>query len=218
MTSTELLAAFRDEVADTVLPYLWSDATVYRYIDDAQKMFCRRTEGIEDSRTAAVTQLAVVPNTEWYPTSKLILKIRSVTRNDTGRSVEVVNVERAPERGIYFDGRKGPIRALVAGLDKSALRAWPIPNETVTLSMSVFRLPLEAIADEGDQDLEVDEQHHQALLLWAKHLAYNKQDAETADPNRAADYEQRFYAYCAAARIEQERARRVVGTVAYGGI
>ena len=35
MNTTELLAIFREEVADIELPYLWSDALIYAYIDDA---------------------------------------------------------------------------------------------------------------------------------------------------------------------------------------
>jgi hypothetical protein len=153
-----------------------------------------------------------------YPTSKLILKVRTITRTDTGRVVEVVNAERAAARGIYFDGHTGPFKVLVAGLDKSALRAYPVPSEAVTLNLSVFRLPLKPVTDAGDEALEIDEQHHLALLIWAKHKAYGKQDAETLDQRKADAFEQKFYTYCAAARTEQERARRVVGAVAYGGI
>ena len=49
MNTTELLAVFRQEVFDLETPYLWSDALVYTYIDEAQKQFCRDTYGIEDS-------------------------------------------------------------------------------------------------------------------------------------------------------------------------
>ena len=218
MNSTELLEAFRDEVADQAEPYLWSDAAFYRYLNEAQEMFCRKTEGIEDARTAAVTRIDVTPGTEWYPVSNLILKIRSITRTDTGRPVEVVSAEHAAAQGVFFDGRVGPLKALVAGLDKGALRAWPTPNDAPTLNLAVFRLPLTPITSAGDEALEIDTQHHPALLYWAKHRAYSKQDAETADARKALDFEQKFYAYCAAARTEQERARHSAGTVAYGGI
>jgi hypothetical protein len=74
------------------------------------------------------------------------------------------------------------------------------------------------ITTAGDQALEIDEQHHNALLLWMKHLAYDKQDSETLDKGMAAEYEARFRMYCAAALKEQERARRNSGTVIYGGL
>ena len=43
MDSTALHDLFRSEVRDEATPYLWSDAEIYSYIDDAQKMFCLLT-------------------------------------------------------------------------------------------------------------------------------------------------------------------------------
>ena len=212
MDTTELRTLFRSEFSDAVEPYLVPDASVYAYLDDAQKMFCRLTEGIEDSRSHT---LGITPDTEWYDLDKNILKIRRAVDAATGRSVALVNQEKAESSGIRFDGRAGRLHALVMGLEKHAVRAWPVPNQTTAVSLEVFRLP--RTAEQGDE-LEVDEQHHQHLLLWVKHRAYGNQDAEVRDDKKALEYEQRFRAYCAEARKEQERARRVVGAVNYGGI
>lgn len=218
MNSTDILDTFREEMNDLEAPYLWSDALLYRYIDDAQKMFCRRTEGIEDMSTEAICRIEVVPGTDWYSLSPKILKVRMATDASTGREAPVVNMEKAGLEGIRFDGRGGPLTKLVAGLEKSKLRAWPLPNAAVSIDLAVFRLPLKDITDDGDQELEIDEQHHMALLLWVKHKAYGKEDAETFNRAKSDEYEQRFYAYCAQARVEQERARRNTGNVAYGGL
>lgn len=217
MDSTEILETFRDEMADTEAPYLWSDALLYRYLDDAQKMFCRKTEGIEDSSTVAITRLDITAGVDWYATDKRILKVRKAFDRATGRELPIVNMERAGAEGIRFDGRAAPLKALVTGLEKNKLRAWPMPSESKVVDLAVFRLPLESITG-VDQELEVDEQHHLALLLWVKHKAYGKEDAETFNRAKSDEYEQRFYAYCSEARKEQERARRAPGTVLYGGL
>ncbi len=218
MNSSELLDLFRREVSDVEAPYLWSDEEVFSYIDDAQKWFCRRTYGIADARTTEVVKLNIVPDTEWYSLHKSILYIRKATRDDTGAPVNLRTPEQADSAGIRFTSDKGVLRALVLGLDASAARTVPIPSETVTVSLVVFRLPLVKISDLGDQELEVDEQHHNSLLLWMKHRAYDKQDAETFDKRKSEDYRTKFYAYCAGAKQEQDRANRVLGTVEYGGI
>lgn len=218
MNSTELIELYRAEMRDTEEPYLISDAALYSYLDDAQKWFCRLTEGIEDSRTLDVTRLEIVPGTEWYPTSKLILKLRTAHRTDTGAPVELLSAEKASRMDIRFDGRQGPLRYLVAGLEKNTLRAWPMPNETVTLELNTFRLPLSSITDAGDQELEIDEQHHRHLLLWVKHLAYDNHDVEMFDRRKSDDYAAKFKDYCFKAFKEQERARRSTNTVLYGGI
>ena len=212
MDTTELRDMFRAEYDDLVLPYLVPDTSVYAYIDDAQKMFCRLTEGIEDGRSFTIP--VVVP-TEWYDLDPSILKLRKATDVATGRAVALVNTEKTDALGIRFDGRVGPLKALVLGIEKHAARVWPVPNVATTVELSVFRLP--RTVEAGD-NLEVDEQHHQHLLLWVKHRAYGIQDSEVRDDKKSAEHEQRFRAYCAQARTEQERARRVVGTVNYGGL
>ena len=212
MDTTELLTLFRAEVRDQEQPYLFADETVYAYINAAQAEFCRLTEGIEDGRSI---KLNVVPDVEWYPLSKRILKLRKAYLTSTGRPVDIVNQERAEQGGICFDGRPGPLKALVAGIEKGMLRAWPLPNEAAEVALDVFRLPKPV--GEGDS-LEIDEQHHIYLLHWVKHLAYSVHDAETFDRRRAEEYEAKFRAYCTRAREEQTRARRQVGSTQYGGL
>lgn len=218
MNSTELLEAFRDEMADAVAPYLWTDSAIYRYLDDAQKMFCRLTEGIEDSSTESVCRLSIEAGTDWYPLSNKILKVREAVDTATGRPYDVLNMEKASLKGVLFNGNPGPLKLFVTGLEKHKLRAWPLPAAPTTVELRVFRLPLRPITDDGDQELEIDEQHHEALLLWMKHRAYDKQDADTFDRRKAEEYEMRFRVYCASAFKEQERARRNTGTVVYGGL
>lgn len=218
MNSTEIIETFREEMNDVERPYLWSDNLLYRYLNDAQEMFCRLTEGIEDSSTPEICRLSVVAGTDWYPISRKILKVREAINVATGRPVGIVNMEKASEKGVLFNGNPGPLKLFVTGLEKHKLRAWPMPNQPETIELRVFRLPLVTITDDGDQELEIDEQHHLSLLLWVKHRAYGKEDAETFDRRKSDEFERRFYAYCAEAMKEQERARRNNGTVLYGGI
>lgn len=218
MTSSDLLIAFRAEMVDIVMPYLWEDAEIFSFIDEAQTLICRETVGIADARTPAVTQINVVPGTDWYTTHSSILNIRNITRGDTGIKVDMLTAEQANTASVVFlPTLLGPVKKVVLGLDAHAIRIAPMPNETVTLNLAVYRLPLVPITDIGDQMLEIDIQHHVNLMLWMKHRAYDKQDAETFDRRKSEEYEQRFKAYCARVSQEMQRARRVQGNVAYGG-
>lgn len=212
MDTTQLRNIFRAEFFDTAEPYLISDALVYTYIDEAQKMFCRFTEGIEDGRSFFLT---IVPGTEWYPVNKAILKLRKATDVTTGRPVELVPQETADFFGIRFDGRVGTLKALVSGVERGMLRAWPMPQLPVTVALETFRLPV--TVEKGDE-LEIDEQHHLALLKWVKHKAYGSHDTEVYDARKSAEYEGQFRVYCAEAEKEQGRARHSAGSVMYGGI
>lgn len=215
MNTTELLSVFREEMNDQAKPYLWNAPLFFSYLDEAQSQFCRLTEGIEDA-SSLLTQLTLAAGTSWLPISPKVLKVRAATLDTTGAPIPVYSAEEAPRRGIRFDARTGPLRALVFGMEKSKLRAWPTAHADTPLSLQIFRLPLEALTDD-DQPLEIDEQHHLPLLHWVKFRAYSKDDVETYDPRKAEQNEQRFYAYCANAKREQGRARHSAGTVAYGG-
>lgn len=211
-----MLAAFRSDMSDTEVPYLWSDADVYRYIDDAQKTFCRKTDGISDA-TSFLTQLSIAQNDGFIVLDKRILKIRAATRADTGEPVEVLNSEDLARQGLRFvPGTTGSIKALVIGEEKGKARPYPISNAALTLNLTIFRLPLLSI--EGDDDLEVDEEHHNGLLLWVKSRAYLKDDANCYDKEQATNYEARFAAYCDEAMREERKRQHKIRIVQYGGL
>lgn len=215
MNTTELHDLFRVEMHDVETPYLFGSTAIYTYIDDAQKQFCRLTEGIEDARSFKVN---IVPSVEWYPIDPMILKLRTARVASSGAVITVVNQERAAQVGVRFDGRVGALRYLVAGAEKNMLRASPVPrtdNPEGQIDLEVFRLPY--AVDKGDE-FEIDEQHHLHLLLWVKHLAYGNHDVEVFDRRKSDEFEGRFRAYCARAKAEQVRARRQVGAVQYGGL
>lgn len=216
MNTTELLDLFRHEVADREDPQLWSDEEGWAYMDDAQKMFCRLTGGLGDA-SSAITQLSVSSDSDWVSISPLVLKVRDASNAVTGRGIELVNYEDLRLRGMRFDGRRGPVRYLVLGMEPGRARCYPFPIEPLTVQLVVDRLPLKAITDE-DQKFEIAEQHHQHLLLWMKHRAYAKQDAETYDKTKSAEFQMRFENYCADAKAEKDRAMHKTRTVSYGGI
>ena len=225
MDSTALYTRFRSEMRDEVAPYLWSDLDVYTAMDDAQKMFCRLQGGIQDS-TSSITSIAVTAGDTHVSVSPLILKLRYAYRASDGITLDILNFEdlqyrRSPsDYGVVspmrLDSRTGALTGVVVGMDKNKLRLINIPVENETINLIVYRLPLETI-DGADQDLEIDEQHHLHLLIWMKHLAHLKQDAETYDRGRSDLFKANFEAYCEQARLEREKREHKYRAVAYGG-
>ena len=215
MTSDDVLTLFRAEVADTALPYLWADEDVYGYIDDAQKMFCRWTDGIADV-SSVFLQLNVTPGADGMSTDLSIKRYRGAWRLDNGKEIDLISREIMPSKGLRFDGQTGPVRRLVIGMEDGYLRVHPVSNETVSIQLSVFRMPVNDITpDLAPQDFEINPRHHRHLLLWVKHLAYNKQDTETLDVNKSEKFKQAFKDYCAEVVIEDHLKRHTGGAVAY---
>ena len=219
MTPGDLLTLFRSEVSDIASPYLWSDDEFFGYADDAQKQYARLTRGLIDSSTPAITEIPLVAGTNTYDLSPLVLAVRAARVATTGRGLDIVNQEDMPVRRMYFDGAEGVPQALILGLDTDKLSVWPVPIADVTVKLSVFRLPLVDITSLNDTvPFEIAPQHHRHLLLWVKHLAYSKQDVETYDARKAAEFEAAFEAYCVRAKKEQDRSRHKPRSVTYGGI
>lgn len=212
MNTTELLAVFREEVFDKQLPYLWSDALVYGYIDDAQKQFCRFTFGIDDARSH---QLNVAPGVEWYDINPKITRLFAANHATTGREIPILSLDQVISSGKVFDGSTGQIECFVRGLEHNKLRAYPVPSVAAVVNLRTQRLPAD-VASGGV--FEINEQHHRNLLDWVKYRAYNVQDAEAINEPKADKHQANFIQYCRDSKTEQGRMRRPVAVVSYGGI
>lgn len=216
ITSDALLAQFRLDVDDNEQPYLWSDAEVLSYIDSSQKWFCRKVEGIGDA-SSTLTQISVNVGDEWKPISPLILRFRDAYALSDGCPVAIINYEDLVARRVRFDGRTGPVRTIVIGMEPGRVRLNPIAAIADTIQLLVDRLPLKAITDIG-QNLEVQDQHFDGLMYWVKHMAYSKQDAQVMDKNASEEYKAKFMEYAHDALVEKQRAKHKTRVVAYGGV
>lgn len=227
MNSTALLNLFRADVVDAVTPYLWSDAEVYAYMNDAYYMFVRLTEGVADFTTPSICEVEASANEPTAPVSPKILRFVSATRASDGRQVKVINyndMDRSlmADYGITvssaFPNTVGSVRAMVVGMQRGVVRWLDIPAVTDTINLLVYRLPLGTITGAGQALTDVEDHHHLHLLKWMKSLAYSKQDAETFDKGKAAEYEQQFVGYCTQVKREWDRSKHKVRVVSYGGI
>lgn len=216
MDSSEVLDQFRTSVSDDVEPFLWSDAEAFRYMDEAQKMFCRLTGGLGDA-SSPLTRIDYTTATDWVDLSPLILKVRDATRVDDGREITIENFEDLRATGRRFNGVPNRVRSLVTGIEPHRARLHPFPREAGSINLVVDRLPLKPITDAGGQKFEIDEQHHMALISWMRYRAYAKQDAETLDKKKSEDSKAEFEVYCFEAKAEKELARTKNRMVHYGG-
>lgn len=151
MTPSELVARFRLDVDDDQAPYLWSDAEVWGYLNDAiQKWLGVPGGGVRDASTAAICDLAVTAADPWLELSPLVTKIRSARLVSTGRTLRVITLEEL----FGMDGMAndlfpvstddldlaGTIKALVIGMEDNKLRAVRIPDASDTVKLVVERL------------------------------------------------------------------------------
>lgn len=230
----ELLSQLRLDLDDPQLPgsgnspdsdSLWLDQELLHYIDQAQRKFAIDTECLPDSSnfTSKVTA-----GSYWVERDPLIIRIREGYLQTAGRTITPttkVDIDRGYTIDDYGIGKRtdwrtatGTPEYLITDLDAVQDRLVPIPAAADTIEWTVTRHPLESITA-TTSSLEVDETWHYELLVWAKVMAFRKQDAETQDLTRAREFETEWRS-----RVIPEARKyfllqnRRVGVTSYGGI
>jgi hypothetical protein len=213
MDSTALLNYFRAQVMDDVAPYLWSTVECITYMNEAQLMFCRLTDGIADASTTAVCTVPVVTGEIFAPVHPSIKHYRLATLASGGTELQIRN-----HTDIHkWTNQQGRITRMIIGLQQELVRWDYAPMVDDEVNLIVFRLPLEDITD-VDQEIEIPPKHHVSLVHWMKHLAYMKQDSQTYDAQTAEKAKRDFELYCAKVQTEAEFQKHAPVAVLYGGI
>lgn len=226
MNSNDLYDAFREDIVDTALPYLWLEDEAYRYMDAAYRMFVRLTGGISDftSDATSVTITAGEANSDIHPS---ILRIMSAFKLSDEQDLTIINMvdNLTTESDDYFQLMRsirstatGPVRKMIIGAEQNKARWINVPEVDDEVSMHIYRLPLTHVTDGNHTLSEVSADHHIYLLDWMKHLAYKKQDSETFDKSKSDECEVNFRNYCAQVKAEWERYKHKTRVVQYAGL
>lgn len=162
------------EYADTGC--LWKNAELVRFINDARNELCRRVP-IVDS-TSSETELSLVTGEFTVDLDPSILAIRQVYNvtdsfvlTKTAHQFETPEtLESATACSVYLEN-----------LNDFILTVYGPAEKATTLQLTVERLPLDALAwsRRTTDDDEIPTQFQPALVEYAAHLAWLKNDADT---------------------------------------
>jgi hypothetical protein len=223
MNVQELLTELRENIlhdrSDRVsgqTDRLWSDETLVRYIDEAQKRFARIGLVLRDATTPEVTTVTLVADQASYTLHDSVLAVMSVRFDADERDLTRVGHtdlggDAAPSRSWYdpFGATMlPPGRPLVYSTDEQLaedsemyrsaihLRLYPTPTADYageTLRLRVVRLPLDTLTTSrlGARP-ELPEVHHMEMLDYAAYLALRIVDTEIGNPGRAHEFRQMF--------------------------
>lgn len=201
MTLGELRTALRWRLDDSAAPYLWPDEELNSYINQAVDEACFRARLNIDSSSAAVTPVVVTAGVAEYALHSSIIDVLRVWDNVDNHKLIKTGFDELDQLYPSWPSHEGPLMKYVLDLNyyhatgdedqTHRLTIYPKPAKDTTLSLTVYRLPLEPMASDGDVP-EIPRQYHSDLLHWAAHLAYLKRDADTSDPNKARDAMQLF--------------------------
>lgn len=194
--------------------YLWTDATLIRYINEAQRRFARKGLILRDGRTAEVTQFTLQTGVNEYALHPSVLGVVSAKlatdAGDLKRAGHAAfDTYQSPDT-YYFDpgqlASMPPGKPLAYGTDEYlsgddndsvaavTLRVYPTPSADYngqTIKMRVVRLPIDPLK-QLNQVPEIPEDHHLEMLDWAAYLALRIVDHDAGNPQRANEFRASF--------------------------
>jgi len=199
--------------------YLWSDNTLIRYINEAQKRFARKTYCIRDGSTAEVVNVTLVEGQSEYTLHDSIITVLSAKLSTA--QVDLVRTGHwalgtyAPPNPVMWDSSHfytmPPGVTLAYATDEElaegdsgtrntvTLRVFPVPDATAAgniIKLRVARYPLdELMLNDLEAVPEIPEDHHMDMLDWAAYLALRIVDHDAGDSERAAEFAASFEAH-----------------------
>lgn len=222
MNLGELISELRDNIlhdrSDRVSgssDYLWDDATLVRYINEAQRRFARKSFCLRDAQTDDVCKFTLKAGQDEYTLHPSIIAVISARTPPLTRDLARVghsilsgfrqsenawfdpnNDTLPPGRPIAFSTDEG------MGLDDNdssgvvVMRIFPVPDQSwdgQEIRLRVVRTPIEPLILSSKTSVpEIPEGHHLEMLDWAAYLALRIVDHDAGNPQRAGEFRQSF--------------------------
>lgn len=203
MTFADLLTLLRIRLDDTAQPYLYEDAGCAEALNDAQRQAAIRKRLILDNSTPdlcvfAVTAVADDTGCLSVAMHPRMLAVRTARYTGQCRPL-ILTTLKVMDRDYptWPDATADTPTHLIVDRETGKVDLWPTPAASGTLTLAVWRSPLEdEECETADFDVEpvIDETFHRDLLDWAEHWLYLTKDGEGGDPQRAKAAEERFTA------------------------
>lgn len=211
-----------DQVAG-VSDQLWSDDTLIRYMNEAQRRFAMESLVIRDS-TSTATSVTLVQGQDEYVLDPSVISVISVKyandKTDLARAGHSALSTYTQPDTYFFDPSQmaslPPGKVLAFSTDESVstddydsmsvvtMRVYPAPdaaNAGQVLRLRIVRLPMDDLSVETPKAVpEIPAIHHLDMLDWAAYLALRMVDRDSEDQQRAEGFRASFEANVKAAR------------------
>jgi len=221
----ELIAEARRRMDDAKGPYLVPDPWHIDAANEAEREACFRARLLfDDTPRAGVTTIAVEADQSRYPIDPSVFWIDAASfKRDAGgreRPLELRGLDWIRDRrGQQWDSSSRP--EVLADNGRDELRLWPTPTMPGTLQLAVYRYPLQPM-EALDDEPEIGEAHHLALVNWLLYRAYGHKDSELYDERKSeralAEFEETFGKRPHTADVLRKQRERGRITTRYGGL
>lgn len=185
MTLAELMARFRREEKDTVVPYHWAPEDLTAWLNEAQEEACRRALLLVDSMSTASTA-SFAAGATGVKLNDSVIYVRRATLASSSIPLTPRVARSMDEEVPGWEGSMASVpRVFVPDWQTGYLRFWPPAAAAGSVHMTVVRTPLEPMVADTDEP-EIRSQYHAYLLDWVRFRAYDVMDADRFDPQKSA--------------------------------
>ena len=231
MVLSELLDELREGILNDrsvrtagTADYLWTDARLVRYINEAQRRFAVQGLVLRDARTPEVTEVTLVVGQQDYTLHEAVIAVISAKVSTHTSDMQRVGHAAFSRSSVTGDMWYDP--ASLTGLNPGAplaysteetlsdtvaetwsqavMRVYPVPSAAAAgtvIKLQVVRKPIEDLKVSclsAAPELPVD--HHFEMLDWAAYLALRIVDDDSGNIKRAGDFAASFNVHVAEAR------------------
>lgn len=231
MNLRDLLSELRDNIlydrSDSTGPdpdQLWTDATLVRYINEAQRRFAVRGLVIRDSTTAEVVNVTLEEGVTEYTLHPSVLAVVSAKVANASADLarvghSLLSAYSTPSGDVWDMSQLATLPAgtpLAIATDEQvvedddgsigvvSLRVFPEPSadaDGTVIKLRVLRKPLDDLVVGNLSAVpEIPSDHHIEMLDWAAYLALRINDIDAGSMRRATEFANSFEAHVQAAR------------------
>jgi len=172
MTGNDLIEIVRDLIKDEKAPYLWSDATILRYLQKGEREMCERTHVLIDP-AVAFTATVTTPPTFTLADNVLRVYAVRVAANSTPLSRL-----RSTAYGIHMQDTVGEPKTFSTDLGHKKVTLYPAPDVEYAMEGICAITPDNPVTSGVDSELPPE--HHEELAGYAAYrcLITNDVDGE----------------------------------------
>jgi hypothetical protein len=214
----------RSDRVDGDSDYLWTDESLVRYINEAQRRFACRSLVIRDATTPEVVDVVLETGVTEYQLNSAVLAVISAKlegeQTDLGRAGHsILNRSNQPADvnwDIAIQSNTQPGKPVAFATDEQlveddggsisavTMRVFPAPSADYNgqkIKLRVCRKPLnDLVLNNLEAVPEVPDDHHLDMLDWAAYLALRIVDQDAGNRTRAQDFAASFEGHVQYAR------------------
>lgn len=136
-----LIDQFRLDCQDQREPYLWTDAALIRWFNEAEQRACQAMPILVDTMSPFTVVTAAI-NDPWIALDKRIVKVLRA-RPVGKRSIDILSAKQMDGVEQWEDRTGQDVQALIEGLQTYVLRVYPVLDTSdVEIQLTVQRKPL----------------------------------------------------------------------------